>query len=59
MCTYVPSERIKAMEADGVDVHTFFSNLSGVAGNTFSDPAFEEDYRIEEDGAHGVCCVLR
>ena len=47
VCTYVPSERIKAMEADGVDVHTFFSNISGVAGNTFSNPEFEEEYRIE------------
>ena len=35
------------MEADGVDVHTFFSNISGVAGNTFSNPEFEEEYRIE------------
>jgi predicted TIM-barrel fold metal-dependent hydrolase len=44
---YVPSERIKAMDEDGVDVHTFFGNISGVAGNTFSDPAFPADFRME------------
>ena len=46
--TYVPSERIKAMEQDGVDVHTFFGNIAGVAGNTFSTPAYEdEEFRLE------------
>ncbi|MEE9285664.1 MAG: amidohydrolase family protein, partial [Dehalococcoidia bacterium] len=44
---YVPSERIKAMGQDGVDVHTFFGNVAGIAGNTFSNPAFEEQYRLE------------
>ena len=44
---YVPSERIKAMEEDGVDVHTFFGNVAGVAGNTFSDPVYPEDFRLE------------
>ncbi len=45
--TYVPEERVKAMDRDGVDVHTFFGNVAGVAGATFSDPAFEEEYRLE------------
>ncbi|MCH8190853.1 MAG: amidohydrolase [Chloroflexi bacterium] len=44
---YVPSERIKAMDQDGVDVHTFFGNVAGIAGNTFSNPDFDEDYRLE------------
>jgi predicted TIM-barrel fold metal-dependent hydrolase len=44
---YQPAARIKAMDEDGVDVHTFFGNISGVAGNTFSDPAFDEDYRLD------------
>ncbi len=46
--TYVPSERLKAMEQDGVDVHTFFGNVTGFAGQTFSDPAWaDEDFRVE------------
>lgn len=44
---YVPAARIKAMDEDGVDVHTFFGNIAGVAGNTFSNPKFDEGYRIE------------
>jgi len=45
---YVPAERVKAMQADGVDVHTFFGNVSGIAGNTFSDPAYkDEEFRLE------------
>jgi predicted TIM-barrel fold metal-dependent hydrolase len=43
---YVPSERVKAMDRDGVDVHAFFGNVSGIAGNTFSDPAYpDEEFR--------------
>ncbi len=30
--TYVPAERLKAMDADGVDVHTLFPNGIGFAG---------------------------
>ena len=46
--TYVPAERLKAMEEDGVDVHTFFSNIAGVAGQTFSNPIYEDvDFRME------------
>jgi predicted TIM-barrel fold metal-dependent hydrolase len=45
---YVPAERIKAMAEDGVDVHTFFGNVTGIAGNTFSNPEFaDEQFRIE------------
>lgn len=29
-CTYVPAERVKAMDADGVDVHTFYPNVGSV-----------------------------
>ena len=46
--TYVPSERIKAMDQDGVDAHTFFGNIAGVAGNTFSAPSYpDNDFRLE------------
>lgn len=44
---YVPAERIKAMDRDGVDVHTFFGNIAGVAGATLSNPEYEEEFRIE------------
>ena len=44
---YVPSERLKAMEQDGVDAHTLFGNTAGIAGNTLSDPSFDEQFRIE------------
>ena len=44
---YVPAERIKAMERDGVDAHTLFANVAGVAGATFSNNAFDEEFRIE------------
>lgn len=45
--SYVPAQRIKAMQQDGVDVHTFFGNIAGIAGNTFSDPRYPDDYRLE------------
>lgn len=45
--SYVPSERVKAMDRDGVDVHTLFANVSGIAGNTFSNPEYTEDFREE------------
>ncbi len=45
--TYVPAERIKAMDQDGVDIHTFFANIAGIAGHAFSDPKFDEEYRLE------------
>ena len=44
---YVAAERVKAMDEDGVDVHTFFGNVAGVAGNTFSDSRFDEGFRLE------------
>ena len=45
--SYVPAERVKAMDQDGVDVHTFFGNISGIAGKTFSDPTYkDEEFRI-------------
>ncbi len=44
---YVPSERIKAMDQDGVDVHTFFGNISGFGGQTFQNPSLPEDFRLE------------
>jgi predicted TIM-barrel fold metal-dependent hydrolase len=43
---WVPAERVKAMVEDGVDVHTFFGNITGVAGNTFSNPDYPEDLRL-------------
>jgi predicted TIM-barrel fold metal-dependent hydrolase len=44
---YVPAERVKAMDQDGVDAHTLFGNIAGVAGGTFSDPRFDEEFRLE------------
>ncbi len=44
---YVPEERVKAMDQDGVDAHTLFGNIAGVAGGTFSNPSFEEAFRLE------------
>ncbi|MCL0101863.1 amidohydrolase [Dehalococcoidia bacterium] len=45
---YVPAERVKAMDEDGVDAHTFFSNVGGVAGNTYSNPEFSDsEFRLE------------
>jgi predicted TIM-barrel fold metal-dependent hydrolase len=42
---YVPSERIKAMDADGVDVHSFYPNV----GNTqsFNKPEYDEAFRVD------------
>ena len=39
---YVPAERIKAMDQDGVDTHTLFGNIAGVAGGTFSNPSLRK-----------------
>lgn len=45
---YVPAERVKAMDQDGVDVHAFFGNVTGIAGNTFSNPDYaDENFRLE------------
>ena len=45
---YVPAERVKAMDQDGVDVHAFFGNVTGIAGNTFSNPEYpDENFRLE------------
>ncbi len=45
---YVPAERIKAMDQDGVDVHTLFGNIAGAAGHTFSNPAYpDKDFCLE------------
>ena len=47
-CTYVPAERLKAMAQDGVDVQTFFGNIAGIAGNTYSNPQYkDEEFRLE------------
>ena len=44
---YIPAERVKAMEADGVDVHTFFANVAGIAGNTFYNADWPADFRLD------------
>jgi uncharacterized protein len=44
---YVPAERVKAMDQDGVDAHSFFGNIAGVAGGTFSNPKYDEQFRLE------------
>ena len=45
--TYVPSERIKAMDEDGVDVHTIFANTAGASAQTFNGPKWPEEFRLE------------
>ena len=50
--SYVPAERIKAMDQDGVDVHTFFGNISGFGGQTFQNPSLPEDFRLESIQAY-------
>jgi predicted TIM-barrel fold metal-dependent hydrolase len=44
-CAYVPAERIKAMDRDGVDVHSFYANV----GNTpaLNKPEYPEEFRLE------------
>ena len=42
---YVPAERLKAMEADGVDVHAFYPNVGNA--QTLNKPEFEEAFRVE------------
>jgi predicted TIM-barrel fold metal-dependent hydrolase len=42
--TYVAAERVKAMDADGVDVHTLHPGLAGMLGN---DPSRPQDYRLD------------
>ena len=44
---YVPAKRIEAMDRDGVDVHTFFANVAGVAGHGFSSNEYDEAFRLE------------
>jgi len=44
---YVPAERVKAMAEDGVDVHTFFANVAGIAGNTFYNTDWPADFRYD------------
>jgi predicted TIM-barrel fold metal-dependent hydrolase len=44
---WVPAERVKAMDEDGVDAQTFFGNITGVAGNTFSNPDYPEELRLD------------
>jgi predicted TIM-barrel fold metal-dependent hydrolase len=44
-CAYVPSERLKAMDQDEVDTHTFFPNISGLSNNKFQKEGSEE-YRL-------------
>ena len=58
--TYVPSERLRAMDLDGIDVSVLFPNVAGLAGETFgtiTDPELElacvrayNDFIIEEWG---------
>ena len=44
---YVSAKRIEAMDRDGVDVHTFFANVAGVAGHGFSSNEYDEAFRLE------------
>jgi predicted TIM-barrel fold metal-dependent hydrolase len=43
--TYVPAERLKAMDRDEVDTHTFFPNVSGLTNNKFQREG-SEDFRL-------------
>ena len=42
---YVPSERVKAMDADGIDAHSFYPNVGNV--QTLNNPKVPEALRLE------------
>ena len=42
---YVPAERVKAMDMDGVDMHSFYPNIGNV--QTLNKPKVPEDLRLE------------
>lgn len=62
MAAYVPEERLKAMDADGVDYSVLYPTVAGVGGETFgrlTDPELElecvrayNDWLIEEWAAY-------
>src|SRR5262245_27689047 len=43
--TYVPKDRLAAMDEDGVDVQTFFPNIAGITNGTFQTIR-DSDYRL-------------
>jgi predicted TIM-barrel fold metal-dependent hydrolase len=43
--TYVPADRLRAMDEDGVDGQTFFPNIAGITNGTFQTVGSEE-YRL-------------
>ena len=43
--TYVPSQRLSAMDEDRVDAQTFFPNIAGITNGTFQSIG-SEDYRM-------------
>ncbi len=43
--TYVPSERLKAMDLDGVDTHTLFPDIAGLSNGNFQKEG-SEDFRL-------------
>ena len=43
--TYVPVDRLRAMDEDGVDGQTFFPNIAGITNGTFQKIG-TEDYRL-------------
>lgn len=40
--TYVPGDRLKAMDHDSVDTHAFFPNIAGLTGGTFTNRGTED-----------------
>ena len=44
--TYTPSERLKVMDVDEVDTHTFFPNVAGIANQNFQQKG-DEQFRLE------------
>ena len=43
--TYVPADRLGAMDEDGIDAQTFFPNIAGINNGTFQTIG-TEDYRL-------------
>jgi predicted TIM-barrel fold metal-dependent hydrolase len=44
-CAYVPAERIREMDRDGVDVHSFYANVGNA--QTLNKPELPEAFRLE------------
>ena len=44
-CAYVPAERVRVMDEDGVDAHSFYANVGNV--QTLNNPRVPEELRLD------------